>query len=577
MRVSFNGFAVPRQRIRYGHLASSGRALVRCAETAADSLRFLSVAAASLRHIPWGPVVQHTAEIFGVRGVMRDWFSLIVLGAIALTALAVQLPFALNHDAAWHFETSFRLLEGARFGDSVYDVNPPISAWLFTLPAAICNLTGASPTLVFKLFTFAMMLGALGASARLLPLAAPDLDDPVFAQAALAYALLLLPGYDFGQREHLVCALTLPYVLLAAARARGAKISFFSAMIIGFAAAIGVGVKPYFLLLPLCVELWLVAKVRYGVLRVELLTMAGVLLLYVFAVDLFAPDYLWRVVPDAMIAYSAFQVGWIDLARIFALRLGPYMASAATLCVVLRGRLSPVLQACAIAAFAFLTAAVWQRKGWAYQLYPAQMYCIFFVGLALSVRALSTQFVAAGRVTAAVLLLVSGASIVAFVEDGLSRDGTTARVRALTAIFREHRSVFAFITSPRDVHPAVLESRAHWTSASGVLVFLPAMLNTPGNLAAVKVGARRNLETLAELKARPPAVIVVDAASEKLGIEQPNFDYLKFFAGYPGFTVLMRNYAERPRIGTFRIFLRKHPLAARLPGRKESLDQSISD
>ncbi|HEY8949259.1 MAG TPA: hypothetical protein VIM56_10285 [Rhizomicrobium sp.] len=498
--------------------------------------------------------MQRFAEISGVRGGVRDGFLPIVLGVILLAALAIQLPFALNHDAAWHFETSFRLLHGARFGDGVYDVNPPMSAWLFTLPAAICDITGASPTLVFKLFTFAMMLGALAASALLLPLAAPDLDDPLLAKAALAFALLLLPAYDFGQREHLVCALTLPYVLLATARARGAKISASVALTVGFAAALGLGIKPYFLMLPFCIELWLFAVVRGKVLRLEFFAIAGTLLVYLFAVERFAPDYLWRVVPDAMVAYGAFQTSWTNLALAIAIRLAPYLVSIGILYVALWGRLSPLLQACAAAALGFLVAAVLQRKGWRYQLYPVAMYCVFSAGLVLSTRATRTRFPAASGIAAAILLLSGGVSIAAFVNDGISPDGTSARIRALTAIFREHGSVYAFITSPRDIHPAVLESGARWTSASGVLVFLPAMVNTPNDPAALRVGDRRNYETLEELKTNRPAIIVVDGASTKLGIQQANFDYLKFFARYPGFTALMRDYAEQGRIGDFRIF-----------------------
>jgi hypothetical protein len=513
--------------------------------------------------------VQQFAEMTGVRGGVRDGFVPVVLGAILLVALVIQLPFALNHDAAWHFETSFRLLEGARFGDSVYDVNPPMSAWLFTLPAAICNLTGASPTLVFKLFAFGTMLGALAAGARLLPLAAPDLDDPLFALAALAFALLLLPAYDFGQREHFVCALTLPYVLLTAARAQGAKISPVAAVAIGFVAALGIGIKPYFLMLPLCMELWLFAAAKGWTLRREILAMAATLLVYLLAVAAFAPGYLWRVVPDAMAAYGAFQVSWMDLVRIFATRLGPYLMSTAMLCVALRGRLSPILQACAAAALGFLAAAVLQRKGWTYQIFPVAMYCVFFAGLVLSLRAMRTRYLTILQIAAGILLLSGGASIAAFVSDGVSPDGTTARVEALTALFREYGSVYAFITSPRDIHPAVLESRARWASASGVLVFLPAMLNAPNNPAALKVGSRRNRETVAELAANRPGVIMVDGAPAKLGIRQPDFDYLKFFARYRGFAAFMRGYAEQGRIGDFRIFLRKHQPDAWLANRRK--------
>ncbi|HEY4123737.1 MAG TPA: hypothetical protein VGM36_03930, partial [Rhizomicrobium sp.] len=138
-------------------------------------------------------------------------------------------------------------------------------------------------------------------------------------------------------------------------------------------------------------------------------------------------------------------------------------------------------------------------------------------------------------------------------------------VRALTALFRAHpgpnNSVYGFITSPRDIHPAVLESRMRWASASGVLVFLPVLMD--GDFAPADRGKvlamedRRNRELLSDLVAAKPGVIVVDDAPSKLGIRVGNFDYLGYFARYHEFVRFMRGYTEQTRMGDLRIFLRK--------------------
>ena len=45
------------------------------------------------------------------------WLGLLVWVALAA---AIQLPLSLNHDAAWHFQTSFRVLAGERLGAGVW-------------------------------------------------------------------------------------------------------------------------------------------------------------------------------------------------------------------------------------------------------------------------------------------------------------------------------------------------------------------------------------------------------------------------------------------------------------------------
>ncbi|HEY7978172.1 MAG TPA: hypothetical protein VID67_08250 [Rhizomicrobium sp.] len=495
----------------------------------------------------------------------HDTWALFAIGAIAFAALLLHLPLPLNHDAAWHFETSFRLLEGARFGDGVYDVNPPMAAWLFTLPAVFVKLTGLSPTLVFKLFTFAVMACALLASKAILRKSARSNDWQI---AVLAFVLLLLPGYDFGQREHLVVALTLPYVLLAALRADDENVSLLPALACGCAAALGIGMKPYFLALPLCVEAWLQfrSKDLRLLFRPEALSLFGTLIVYLALVRTFAPDYLARVVPDAMLAYGAFQPPWENFAAAIVMRFFPAALAALLAFALLRPSRSEATLpwASLAAALGFLFAALWQRKGWTYQLYPAVAWCLTAVGFSLFPDGKKRAGMAALVLVFA--LFVAIAPIAAFVADAYSPAGTASRVRALTALFRANpgpnNTVYGFITSPRDIHPAVLESRARWASASGVLVFLPVLVNggfAPADRAKVlAMEDRRDRELLADLAAAKPGVIVVDDAPSKLGIRVPNFDYLGYFARYHEFVQFMRGYTEQTRVGDWRIFLRRH-------------------
>ena len=68
------------------------------------------------------------------------------------------------------------------------------------------------------------------------------------------FVLFDLPGQDFGEREHLLLLLALPYLLLAAARAVGREIPASHAVAIGLLAAAGLLIKPHFVLLWLAIE-----------------------------------------------------------------------------------------------------------------------------------------------------------------------------------------------------------------------------------------------------------------------------------------------------------------------------------
>ena len=123
-----------------------------------------------------------------------------------------------------------------------------------------------------------------------------------------------------------------------------------------------------------------------------------------------------------------------------------------------------------------------------------------------------------------------------------------------------HAPVFAFITSPRDVHPAVLAARADWVSPICCLHLIPAWVRgdeRPERAAAARRAALDQIETiLARLESRRPALIIVDNGARKLGYADRPFDYLAFFGGSARFRAVMQGYSEERPIGRFRIFRR---------------------
>ena len=86
-------------------------------------------------------------------GIRPDAGAVLALLACLAAAATIQFPLPLNHDAAWHFYTSLRVLAGDELGREIFDINPPMSAWLFLPAALVVEATGLSPSVVFKAFT----------------------------------------------------------------------------------------------------------------------------------------------------------------------------------------------------------------------------------------------------------------------------------------------------------------------------------------------------------------------------------------------------------------------------------------
>ncbi len=477
-------------------------------------------------------------------------------GVFALAGL-VQFPFALNHDAAWHFYSAIRVLGGDRIGLDIADINPPMAMWLFSFPAMAVTGLGLSPAMVFKTFVL-LVAGMIFLTIRT-PLTLLAGRDATGLLLMIAAIFLLLPGYHFGQREHLAALLTLPYVALAALRSKHHPVSAGAATWMGSLAAIGICFKPYFLAVPLIVELWLIVRQRdlRLVLRTETLVMVAIGLLYVAAVFVFAPDYMYRVVPDALATYAGFESG---LNAIFSEAIGVliFPALALLFSIMALRRVDALAGMLLAAAGGYLLAALLQQKGWQYQIMPASLHIV---------ASAAVQMVLAQRwraLVAAAIGLACAVPAMAFVWDGLSPNGTSARVSALEQVLNTspNNSVYAFVTSPRDMHPAVLQSGNVWADAYGVAIFLPAHLQAleaempdPRHQRAIAISEAYLTEMLGRFAVSPPGILGFDASRFKLGIlDSEHFDYLEFLAAYPAFAGLIARYEEITPVGRFRLF-----------------------
>lgn len=495
-------------------------------------------------------------------GTLRISPAWVLLAVLAAGVVLLQGAGTLNHDAAWILTGSDRLLKGAEIGRDIVDVNPPLAWWVMAAPAAARDVLDLNLADSFLLFIALLGLASVALTGAALKAAGWDHRARELFLLVAGAVLLAAPGYHYGQREHLLLIVALPYLALLGVEVGGRSASPLLRASIGIFAAIGFCLKPHFLLIPIIAESWRVARCRSPLrsLRIETACLVLVGVVYLIAIMVWAPGYPGSVLPDALSSYWAYNQGVDAVAMKIALSCLPI---AAALYLLSRGALGENIVAQALLAgfFAAVAGAMLQQKGWEYHLLPAlglgSLACAaLYFGRDAGLRS------SPSKVGFILMLGAAFAAPLLFFTSRLSGEETPSE--QLAATFREKagagQSVFAFITSPRDVHPAVVEANVVWASRSCCLHLLPAAVRTDAGPAseAVRVAAQRQLDsTLTQLERDPPAVVVVDARTNMLGFKNGRFDYQAYLSRDARFRRFFGRYAEDKPVAGYRILVRR--------------------
>ncbi len=292
----------------------------------------------------------------------------------------------LNHDVAALLHFSQRWLAGERLYVDLIDINPPLVFILNLLPAAIAQLTPISAPIAFVLCVLGWITWGFVLSWRLLRVAPGTISGihryilpPVFLFLMIAY-----PGPEFGQREHLMLVATLPYLLLAQARLEGRETARGLVLAVAFFAALSFALKPHFLLIPVMVELVVIASLglQRGMRNAVPWVLALVFASYAAFVLLVTPAYLRDVVPLAMDKY----LGLGGLGPWGVLFNSEMTASALLLVPLAAASLlvrRPLARLIAVAAIAGTIVAMVQGKGWPYHVLPTESFVLLLAAVLL--------------------------------------------------------------------------------------------------------------------------------------------------------------------------------------------------
>lgn len=302
--------------------------------------------------------------------------SLLLLSAVLAVVLFTALRSPLKDDIAWLLYVARRWMTGRELYVDVVEVNPPLIVWISAIPLQLAAWLGVGSQFVAMPFFIAMVLGCAWWTATLLRSAGGMFTDRIPVFAAIGTVLLVVPAGDLGQREHLLVAAMLPYLVLFARSLDGVRPGFWPAVLSGALAGLGCALKPRYAGVFVVLEgLALLRGLRPW--RAMPIAAGTTMMAYGVLVLLVCPAYLRRAVPLALALYGATDVPFpqllLDSARLI---FGEVVAIA--LCWVRWRKLRERNLLLTLLAFAVTSTVICfiDGKDWFYHRLPATVVTI---------------------------------------------------------------------------------------------------------------------------------------------------------------------------------------------------------
>lgn len=494
------------------------------------------------------------------------WFGLPLL--FLVLSIQVQFGAILNHDVAWYLVAAERMLQGGGYETDFFEFNLPQAIAMQVAPYLMSEAGGIPLPAAARTWVFLLVLQCI----VLIAMIQRRCPRPLFQGKQwplwlswLLIGLLLLPGYNFGQREHLVIVLGLPFLFMLSQEA--AQLPQPVRAYVTALAATGFFLKPHYAPLPFL----LLAAVAYRqrswrkLLTLELavlLTIGGAFAVWIVA---WYPDW-FTVAAWALDLYGEYgDMSWRSLV---AARI-PFVVPCLVVLLALltdqrfRRHAAPLVVTAAYACFAFFV----QMKGWKYHFLPVTLLTFIALGLAVGC---GVQGMLGKETRSAAKLAAAGVVALVLAREAVLDTGSMRRswMMQFDPVLQTLRgssdggTVFVFTVEPKPAFPAIAHLDLDWGSRYSTLWPLPRLLRAMHGLEPetdVQL-LRKYWEPFAasvaeDLARYRPQCILVEL-KEFEHILPPGEDIVSLFLNHQGFARIWRRYQRAGEVNGYRVYLR---------------------
>jgi hypothetical protein len=310
----------------------------------------------------------------------------LAVAGLAASSILMHATAPLTGDVSWLITVCERLLAGQRLYADIFELNPPMSAWLYLPWVWLAHAVGAEPELVIVLAMVGFAMAMIGASGRML--ASNGLLESRGAWWIVGMlAFTIYPIVTFAQREHVAVLAALPILAAITMRATGREPSWPEAMLAGLCAGLALSIKPHFALGIALPVLFAAARRRSirPLFAAENIVAGAVATLYLATIYLTQPVYFAEMLPIAGRFYVPNRLPLLIL--VLAPHAVILTATMATLWIARReDALRPLMLVLGWATLGFAGAYLIQARGWPYHLLPASLLALLAFGLAAASR-----------------------------------------------------------------------------------------------------------------------------------------------------------------------------------------------
>lgn len=509
--------------------------------------------------------------------------------AVVRVVLLFRYPLYINHDCALLLQQAELMVDGWMPYVDFIEINPPLILYLKALPIWAAHLLSIDTITAFH---FSVLLLALWSTLSirktlaLLPKADTSLATSAIPAAYLAFVTFFI-GTEFGQREHIFVLLFFPFFFSRLIYGEASELSSWRAIVLGALGALGVCLKPAFLLIALLPEFyWFVVTRNFrrwlspGFIAFTVTGFAYFAHFFLLPSAMYTA-YFDRWMPEVLKHYGAYERGAAEivLQRHFIVPLVITLLglSAAYLLNVNAARR---VRAVALAALAAAVAYYIQDKGWKYHALPLATSAVLIVASVAAwatdqMQAVSSQSTSPLRVAS--LARVAMAGLLVFFALSAYRIVTLNSMLAQKSAPGELYHAVDSLTSPGDtvqfvttgVLPAYpLLVQLDLMPASRYLTCFPIAFAYEGvtrgqneTFPYNSVRERSALESVFlqelfdDLRARRPKVIAV-AAHVHTQACPADFYLNDYMTQLPEFAFISENYSQGAELESFQLYIR---------------------
>lgn len=498
-----------------------------------------------------GPLEEKASADIISSGHARGWPASILLNtglrwtfvaAILLVVLLIQIPVVLNADLACLLTEGEKVLDGRKLGVDLFELNPPLSVYLYMPASMLARVTGIAPEIIVIILVMIEIVGVLFMIDRAAAAAKLGAGERSVSTYLFVFLFAILPVGVFGQREHIAVIALAPFVAITAIRWRVLAPGPI-AVLAGLAAGLAMSIKPHLALVlgfPIILGVFRQRSVK-PLFTPEACAAAAVVIGYGAVVVLVFPDYLLTYAPMVTAAYLPLRMSLVELLPFPVAVIG---ASVAFLRLVapqdfkMGGNATPWLAAAVGGAASFIL----QGKHWGYTAFALCVFAIAAPMLHAQVRTLRLPVMTAGLVAVAFIGYCLSVQVRPFPP-------LQGRIQALA----KHPRLITIGDHVALGHPLVRQIDGTWVGSSCVqLLAAGAMLLQ--NSSQPTEGERAKLDgiihferrqLLADLRTGRPDVILVDTYL----LSSFRFDWLAWANSDPELRTELSRYREVEDVG----------------------------